>query len=121
MGARILVVDDSSAIRFMLAGILKDAGFDVQTASDGFQGLLSAREFAPNLIFADLNMPKQNGLSMTRKLREEQDFSDTPILILTTDNQPEMKKEGRKAGATGWIVKPIGPEQLLSIVHKFLP
>jgi two-component system chemotaxis response regulator CheY len=120
MSAKILVVDDSASIRLLLTGILREAGFQVQTAMDGVEGFTGACQFQPHLIIADLNMPNENGLELTRNLRRKEAFRFTPILILTTEALPELKEEGRKAGATGWIVKPIGAEQLCSIVRKFV-
>lgn len=118
--ANILAVDDSTSMRQMVAFTLTSAGHIVTNAEDGKHALEQARLHAFDLVLTDVNMPVMNGLMLTRELRQLADYRFTPILILTTESGPEKKQEGRAAGATGWLVKPFNPEQLLATVEKVL-
>ena len=118
--ARILTVDDSNSLRRMVAFTLKQAGYDVVEAVDGSDGLEKVREQQVDLALVDVNMPAMGGIEMVREMRTLPQYARTPILMLTTESSDEKKQEGRQAGATGWIVKPFSPEQLLAIVEKVL-
>ncbi|MHA7815412.1 MAG: response regulator [Pseudohaliea sp.] len=118
--ARILTVDDSNSLRRMVAFTLKQAGHDVVEAVDGSDGLEKVREHQVDLALVDVNMPSMGGIEMVREMRTLPQYARTPILMLTTESSDEKKQEGRQAGATGWIVKPFSPEQLLAIVEKVL-
>jgi two-component system chemotaxis response regulator CheY len=120
MAASILAVDDSASMRQMVSFTLKGAGYDVLEASDGTQALNIAKTRAVNLVITDVNMPNMDGISLIRELRSLSSYRFTPLLMLTTESSPEKKQEGRAAGATGWIVKPFNPEQLLNTVKKVL-
>ncbi|MCB1787797.1 MAG: response regulator [Chromatiaceae bacterium] len=120
MAASILAVDDSASMRQMVSFTLKGAGFDVVEAADGVQALNIARTRPVNLVITDVNMPNMDGISLIRELRALPSYKFTPLLMLTTESSPEKKQEGKAAGATGWIVKPFNPEQLLSTVKKVL-
>lgn len=118
--SRILAVDDSASMRQMVAYTLQQAGFDVAEAADGAEGLAMAQKERFNLVLCDVNMPNMDGLSMVRALRQVPDYKFTPMLMLTTESGPEKKAEGKAAGATGWLVKPFNPEQLIATVNKVL-
>jgi two-component system chemotaxis response regulator CheY len=118
--ANILAVDDSASMRQMVAFTLKGAGHVVTDAEDGKHALDIARNNAFDLVLTDVNMPIMDGLSLTRELRKLPNYRFTPILVLTTEAGPEKKQEGRAAGATGWLVKPFNPDQLLATVKKVL-
>ncbi len=115
---KILAVDDSASMRQMVAFTLKSAGFDVTDASDGVEALKIAKTQSFDVVISDVNMPNMDGLSLCRELRQLPSFKFTPILMLTTESSPEKKQAGRSAGATGWIVKPFNPDQLLATVNK---
>lgn len=121
MSKKILAVDDSASIRQMVSFTLKQAGYDVVEAEDGQVGLAKAASEAPNLIITDLNMPNMNGLEMIREVRKNPSHRFTPILMLTTESDEAKKAEGKQAGATGWIVKPFNPEQLLKVIQRVMP
>lgn len=121
MSKKILAVDDSASIRQMVSFTLKQAGYDVVEAEDGKVGLAKAASEAPNLIITDLNMPNMNGLEMIREVRKNPSHKFTPILMLTTESDEAKKAEGKQAGATGWIVKPFNPEQLLKVIQRVMP
>lgn len=118
--ARILTVDDSNSLRRMVAFTLKQAGHEVVQAVDGSDGLVKIREQKIDLALVDVNMPSMGGIEMVTEMRKLPEYAKTPILMLTTESSDEKKQEGRQAGATGWIVKPFSPEQLLGIVEKVL-
>ena len=119
---RILAVDDSPSMRDMVRVALTSAGFDVTSAVDGQQALDIARQTQSgfDLVLSDVNMPVMDGLQFVRALRAESNYRHTPILMLTTEAGPERKKEGKDAGATGWIVKPFDPAQLVATMHRVL-
>ncbi len=118
--ANILAVDDSASMRQMVSFTLKDAGYEVTEAADGEEALKIAKGGSFNLVLTDINMPKMNGIELTRALRALPDYKFTPILTLTTESTPEKKQEGKAAGATGWIVKPFSPDQLIATIKKVL-
>jgi two-component system chemotaxis response regulator CheY len=113
-------VDDSPSMRDMVRIALTSAGFDVIQAHDGEHALELARKGTFDLILSDVNMPRMDGIALIRALRAEASYRHTPILMLTTDGSPERKKEGKEAGATGWIVKPFDPAQLIATMHRVL-
>ena len=120
MGSRILAVDDSASMRQMVAFTLKSAGFDVAEAEDGQAALDLAKTEKFKLVLADVNMPRMDGITLVRTLRGLADYKFTPLLMLTTESTPEKKMEGKAAGATGWLVKPFNPEQLVATVQRVL-
>lgn len=118
MGKAILTVDDSASMRQMVTFTLKGAGYDVVEAVDGKDGLEKLSGADVGMIITDLNMPNMDGIEMIRNVRGMQAFKFIPIILLTTESQDSKKKEGKAAGATGWIVKPFKPEQLIAVVKK---
>jgi two-component system, chemotaxis family, chemotaxis protein CheY len=116
----VLIVDDSTSMRQMVSFTLKEAGFDVIEGVNGKDALSRVQGKSVNLVITDLNMPEMDGITMIRQLRSKPEYKFTPILMLTTESQQERKQEGKAAGATGWIVKPFNPEQLLQVVGKVL-
>jgi two-component system chemotaxis response regulator CheY len=117
---RILSVDDSTSIRQMVNFTLGKAGYEVVEAVDGKDGLDKAGAGKFDLIITDLNMPNMDGIQMMTAVRKLPGYTFTPILMLTTESQAEKKDAGRKAGATGWIVKPFNAEQLISVIQKLV-
>ncbi|HPE81365.1 MAG: response regulator [Sedimenticolaceae bacterium] len=120
MAASILAVDDSASMRQMVSFTLKGAGYDVVEAADGVEALKIARTRSVNLVITDVNMPNMDGISLIRELRALPSYKFTPLLMLTTESSADKKQQGKSAGATGWIVKPFNPEQLLNTVKKVL-
>jgi two-component system chemotaxis response regulator CheY len=121
MAKTIMVVDDSSSMRQMVNFTLASAGYVVVEAADGADGLAKSTAQKVDLFITDLNMPNMNGIELTRQLRAVAAYRFTPIVLLTTESQPEKKMEGKAAGVTGWIVKPFQVEQLLAVVKKVCP
>lgn len=121
MTIEILAADDSESIRQMVAFSLKREGISVAEAVDGAEALEKARENPFHLVITDLDMPKMNGIELVRELRKLDGYGKTPILLLTTESDAGLKNEARSAGASGWIIKPFRPDQLVATVQKLLP
>jgi len=118
---RILAVDDSASVRQMQRFVLSGAGYDVIDAIDGRDGLAQLEKSgAVNLILTDLNMPNLDGVGFIKAVRASNAHRLTPIVVISTESQQEKKQAARAAGATGWIVKPFTPEQLLAVVKKVI-
>lgn len=115
---KVLAVDDSASMRQMVSFTLKGAGYDVVEAKDGVEALGIAKTTSFNLVVTDVNMPNMDGISLIRELRALPDYKFTPMLMLTTESGTDKKSEGKAAGATGWIVKPFNPEQLLATIKR---
>lgn len=120
MTASILTVDDSPSLRMAIKIALTGAGYAVTEAGDGVEGLNKAKGSRFDLIITDLNMPNMDGLTMIRELRKDPAQCGTPILFLTTESDDAMKAQAKAAGATGWLVKPFVPEQLIKVSRKVL-
>jgi two-component system chemotaxis response regulator CheY len=119
-GQTILAVDDSAPMRQMVRYTLEGAGYRVVQASDGVEALEFARTSGVDLVLTDINMPRMDGIRLVRELRALQAYKFIPVLVLTTESGEDMKQRGREAGATGWIVKPFNPEQLLHTIARVL-
>jgi len=117
---KILAVDDSLSIRKSLSFILGQEGYEVVEAEDGVDALEKAQADKFALIITDINMPRMDGIELTKQIRQTQGYKFTPIIALTTENQQEKMEEGKAAGATGWIVKPFTAEKLLAVVKKIV-
>ncbi len=118
MSRTILAVDDSASMRQMLGVTLRAAGYEVIEAIDGDDALDYARAHAVDLVLTDVNMPRMDGITLVARLRALPAYQLTPLLVLTTESSPERKIQGKQAGATGWMVKPFNPDQLLSTLER---
>jgi len=120
MAKTIFVVDDSPFMLMTVKKTLEAAGFTVETAKDGLEAFNRvAAGLKPDLIITDVNMPNMDGLEFIRNARTILRF--TPILMLTTESQTTKRDEGKKLGATGWLVKPVGGPELLQVIKQVLP
>ena len=117
---RIMTVDDSATIRQMVALTLRDAGFEVVQAVDGRDALERLAKESVDMLITDLNMPNLDGVGLIRAVRQDPANRFIPIIMLTTESADSKKQEGKAAGASGWIVKPFKPEQLLGVVKMVL-
>jgi two-component system chemotaxis response regulator CheY len=118
MSKTVLTVDDSRTMRDMLRFALADAGFRVVQAEDGVHGLEVLRDESPNVIVTDINMPRMDGFGFIENVRSDARHRAIPILVLTTESDVEKKNRARRAGATGWIVKPFDPIRLVDAVRR---
>jgi len=121
MPKTIITVDDSMSIRETVKMLLVSAGYQVFIAEDGVKGLAVCQQQKADLILSDLNMPNMDGITLIGKLRALPQYRFTPILMLTTESQEDKKVAGKKAGATGWIVKAFDPAKILAVVQTICP
>lgn len=116
--SRILAVDDTRALLNLLVACLEGGGHEVATARDGLEALDRLREFKPDLVITDLNMPRMNGLEFIEAARKEPEGRAVPMLLLTTETAQELKDRARQVRATGWLTKPFDPDQILGLVDR---
>ena len=114
----ILTVDDSQTMRDMLLYALEGEGFRVVQAADGVEGLEALRAEPADVIITDINMPNLDGFGFIEQVRQDPRFRATPILVLTTENEQDRKDRARKAGASGWIVKPFNTAKLVEAIRR---
>lgn len=118
----VMIVDDSPTILMSMESILARAGFGVVKARSGEEAVRTLQGGArPNLVITDLNMAAMNGIELIRTMRQMPGTRFTPMLMLTTESAMEKRQEARSAGATGWIVKPVQPDDLLAVVRQMVP
>ncbi len=121
MSKTVMTVDDAATMRKMVAFTLRGAGYTVVEAVDGNDALTQLRQRPVDLVITDVNMPGINGIDLVGRIRAMATLRAVPILLLTTESDPDAKNRARAAGATGWIVKPFQPPQLLAVVARVLP
>jgi two-component system chemotaxis response regulator CheY len=118
----ILLVDDSPTMLASMTSILKKAGYSCETAADGPSAIGKVTGgVAPCLVITDFHMPGMDGVELIGKLRRLGPTRFAPMLVLTTESQPEKRGAAKAAGATGWLVKPVNPEALLQVVRQLVP
>lgn len=120
MSKTILAIDDSLTIRELISFVLGEAGYAVKLAEDGVEGLDLLAKSKPDVVIVDVNMPRLDGLGFIERARQS-GVNSTPILVLTTESDPAKKQRAREAGATGWILKPFSPTQLIEAVQRVAP
>ncbi len=118
MSLRILAVDDSYTMRELLRHALTSAGFQVEVAEDGLDGLEKLASAKPDVIITDINMPRMDGFGFIENARKGTTATRSPILVLSTESAPELKQRAREAGATGWIVKPFSEDSLVAAIRR---
>jgi two-component system, chemotaxis family, chemotaxis protein CheY len=114
----ILTVDDSATIRELLLASLTGMGFRVVQAADGMAALETLKHQKADIIITDVNMPRLDGLAFIEALRKDDANRATPVLVMTTETDQALKDRARKAGATGWIVKPFDPTKLADAIRR---
>jgi len=122
MAKTILIVDDSATMVMSVKSTLEMNGFKVESAGDGVIALNKIKAgFKPDLIITDINMPNMGGLDLIKNVKAIPAFRFTPILTLTTESQSSKRDEGKKLGATGWLVKPVAGPDLVKVIKQVLP
>jgi two-component system chemotaxis response regulator CheY len=117
----IMTVDDSPTVRKCLEVTLADAGYQVVQAVDGADALEKLQDCQVDMLVTDLNMPKVDGVTLIKSVRNTPGNRFMPIVMLTSETQPELKQAGKQAGASGWVTKPFRPESLLAVVRMVCP
>lgn len=120
MDKRILVVDDCDTTRKLLSYIIRERGYKIISASNGIEALEVMALNQIDLVITDLNMPQMDGFELCRTLRENADYKDLPVIMVTTEAGEADKKMGRKVGVTTYLTKPVAPARLLYEVEKLL-
>lgn len=120
MAKKILLVDDSASVRQVVGIALRRAGYETCEAANGQEALALLDGEKLNLIISDVNMPVMNGIEFVKAVKQHPTSKFTPIVMLTTEGQDDMKQAGKAAGAKAWIVKPFNPPQLLDVVSKLI-
>lgn len=120
MTKTLLVVDDSSSMRQLVTFAVKNAGFGIETAASGIEAVEKLAGQTFDMVITDLNMPGMDGIELIRAIRALPEYKFVPIIMLTTESQEEKKREGRAAGASGWILKPFSADRLLDVVGRFV-
>lgn len=122
MAKMIMIVDDSQTMIMSLRATLEMNGFKVESANDGLQALNKLKSgVKPDLIITDINMPNMGGIEFIRNARALAGLRFTPILALTTESQQAKRDEAKRAGATGWLVKPVAGPDLVKVIKQVLP
>ena len=118
----ILVLDDSATMLMSLSRVLKSAGYEVETAINGKEGMAKlAGGLKPSVILTDINMPQMDGIAFIKEARKSASTRFTPIIVLTTESGGQKRDEARAAGASAWLTKPTEPNELLSALKQLLP
>lgn len=115
---RVLAVDDSEPVRKLVSIVLKNAGYEVTTASNGAEALQKLEQDYYHLVVTDMNMPVMHGLELIRNIRKAND--EIPIIALTSESESEIRRRGTEAGANGWVVKPFKPMQFVDLVAQVI-
>lgn len=118
MALQVLAIDDSRTMRNLLNATLSVAGFEVDLAEDGEDGLKRFDQTDPDVVITDINMPRMDGFGFIEAARSRSRERIVPILVLTTESAPEMKARAKTAGASGWIVKPFDEEKLVWAIER---
>lgn len=120
MAKTVLIVDDSAAIRQVVAITLKNAGFETIEAVDGKDALAKLTGQRVHLMISDVNMPNMDGISFVKEVKARAEYKFTPIIMLTTESAEDKKLQGQAAGAKAWMIKPFQPQQMLAAVNKLV-
>jgi two-component system chemotaxis response regulator CheY len=115
------LIDDSATMLMSMEMLLKRAGYTVTKSNSAEAAIKDLEEITPKLIITDLNMPGMNGIDLIHTLKQQTKFRFMPMLMLTTESQQSRREEAKRAGATGWLVKPVEPDQLIGVVKQLVP
>jgi two-component system chemotaxis response regulator CheY len=122
MAKKVMIVDDSQTVLMSMEGILSKAGLDVSKAANAEEALVVLKGGRkPDMVITDLNMNEMNGIQLIREIRKLPGYQFMPIVMLTTESQQTKRDEAKSAGATGWMVKPVQPDNMLQIIRQLVP
>lgn len=120
MPKTILIVDDATVVRQLCVLTLKREGFQIIEGTNGKDALSKIDGVTLDLVITDINMPEMDGIELTKQLRQRHEYRFVPIIVLSTVSQEQKVKEGKEAGASGWVLKPFDGIKLLEAVRKFI-
>ena len=118
--ARIIAVDDSASMRQMVTFTLKKSGYQVDDAQDGQAALQLAKQQQYDVVITDVNMPVMDGITLLQQLRQREDYQYTPVLMLTTETNPDLQAQAREYGVKAWLNKPLRPPVLQGAINKLI-
>lgn len=116
----VLIVDDSSLIRSVASSAAQEAGHNVIVAGNGQEGLDAMQNSAIDIVFSDVNMPVMGGLEMVKNIKSNPDYKFIPVVMLTTESNPELKAQGKALGVKAWMLKPFNKEKFFMALKKLL-
>jgi two-component system, chemotaxis family, chemotaxis protein CheY len=114
----ILIVEDSRLLLQMISTMIRSKGFEVIEAHDGSEALKIADGRRIDMVLTDLIMPGMDGFELTRKIRANETYKHVPILMITTQSDSKVRREGKDAGVTGWVLKPFTSDTLIPLIKK---
>jgi len=117
---KVLIVDDAATVRMYHRGILQEAGYHTQEAVNGLEALEKAHTDDFDLYLVDVNMPKMDGYSFIRRLRESSEIRQAPAMMISTEAQEQDEREAYLSGANLYMVKPVKPKQLLECAQLLM-
>ncbi|NPV00723.1 MAG: response regulator [Brevinematales bacterium] len=121
MGAAVLIVDDAVSVRWIVGKVFQQRNFIVYEAVNGIEGLKILNSHPIDLVIVDLNMPEMNGLEFITKVKENLDYADLPIVVLTGESNAQLLNIAKEHGAAGWIIKPFNPEKFVDSIEELAP
>jgi len=119
-GIKVIVIDDSKTIRRTAETLLKKAGCEVMTATDGFESLSKVMEYKPNIIFVDIMMPRLDGYQTCALIKNNQLFKKTPVVMLSSKDGLFERARSRIVGAEHYMTKPFTREELLNTIRNYV-
>ena len=117
---KVLIVDDSKIILSLHSYILENAGYDCDTAINGFEGYEMLLKEHYDALITDVNMPRMDGFKLTEKTRQVPEYSMIPIIIISTEAEAKDKSKGMNAGANVYVIKPADPRTLITHIEMLL-
>ncbi len=117
-GLKVMVIDDSKTIRRTAETLLKKAGCEVITATDGFEALAKIADHRPDIIFVDIMMPRLDGYQTTALIKNNKFFKTTPVIMLSSKDGLFDRARGRIVGSEQYLTKPFTKEELLGAIKK---
>lgn len=120
MSKTIMIVDDAVSIRGLASMTLENAGYQVVEATDGRDALSKIERSRVHMVITDINMPNMSGIELVHALKADSRYRFIPVVILTKETEPELKRQGQVSGAKAWITKPFKPKTILGVVRKII-
>jgi len=118
---KILIIEDEIFLLNLLEKKLKDLGYDILKARDGFEGLDKIKKERPNLVLLDLVLPKKNGLDILREVKKDSNLSNIPIIVISNSGELTEIEKIKKLGAKDWLIKAnFDPDELIKKVQKYV-